>query len=35
MITFKRIQQDFILAAYGGNANKKCCHPDEVTAFLF
>jgi len=35
MITFKRTQQEFILAAYGDNANKKCCQPVWVTAFFY
>jgi hypothetical protein len=35
LITFKRTLQDFILAAYGGKTNKKCCLPAGVTAFLY
>jgi len=32
LISFKRTEQDFILTAYSGNANKKCCQPEKATA---
>jgi hypothetical protein len=34
VITFKRIQREFILAALCHSANKKCRHPEGVTAFF-